>query len=62
MITICGVTIIYGKKDFKLPSLNDDFLSFIDTNCKLMGSDGIPNQEETNRLWEEFQNLKLSNS
>lgn len=55
VIIISGVSIIFGKKNFKLPSLDNDFLNFIDSKCKLQGSDGIPNQEETNLLWEEFQ-------
>ncbi len=58
VIIISGVSIIYGNKDFKLPSLDDNFLNFIDSKCKLMGSNGIPNQERVNELWEEFQSLK----
>ena len=40
-----------------LPSLDDNFLDYIDSKCKLVGSDGIPNQERVNELWEEFQIL-----
>ncbi|MDR2207256.1 MAG: hypothetical protein LBE36_13990 [Flavobacteriaceae bacterium] len=38
---------------YKLPSLDDDFLDYIEKKCS-----DIPNQEQTNQLWEEFQNMK----
>lgn len=43
---------------FKLPSLDNDFLDYIDEVCLRSGSAGIPNQEKTNQLWEEFQKIK----
>ena len=46
------------SKPFKLPSIDDNFLDYIDSKCKLMGSDGIPNQERVNQLWEEFQQIE----
>jgi len=46
------------ETDFRLPSLDYDFLDYIDEKCERSGSKGIPNQEETNQLWEEFKKLK----
>ena len=40
--------------NFILPSIDDNFLDYIDSKCKLVGSDGIPNQERVNQLWEEY--------
>lgn len=37
-------------KGFKLPSIDSKFLNYIERKCA-----EIPNQEETNQLWEEFQ-------
>ena len=56
---VSGIDISKKDKtlDYRLPSLDDNFLSFIDSKCKLSGSDGIPNQEYTNQLWEEFRNV-----
>ncbi|MFD2600459.1 hypothetical protein [Flavobacterium suzhouense] len=45
-------------KNFTLPSLEDDFLDYIDNKLNHLGTSGIPNQQETNKLWEEFQKLK----
>lgn len=46
------------QTNFKLPSLDYDFLDYIDKVCERSGSGGIPNQERTNQLWEEFQKQK----
>lgn len=46
------------QTDFRLPSLDYDFLEYIDEICIRSGSGGIPNQEETNQLWKDFQKLK----
>lgn len=40
-------------RDFKLPSLEDAFLDFIDSKYDFK-KNKIPNQTETNQLWEEF--------
>lgn len=53
---INGVT-MKKSKITRLPSLDNDFLDYIDFKCKLIGSDGIPNQERVNELWQEFQSL-----
>lgn len=45
-------------RDFKLPSLNDDFLNYINSKYLLEYGVDIPNQKETNQLWEEFQKSK----
>ncbi|MEG0983965.1 hypothetical protein [Algoriella sp.] len=44
--------------NFILPSIDDNFLDYIDSKCKLMGSDGIPNPEQVNELWQEFQQIE----
>jgi hypothetical protein len=52
---------IFKNLDFAktfLPSYDGDFLDYIDEVCERSGSGGIPNQEKTNQLWEEFQKLK----
>lgn len=54
---INGVTMKKNKIS-KLPSLDDAFFNYIDSKYKLVGSDGIPNQERVDELWQEFQNLK----
>ena len=56
-VNVSNITMRSFSKPFKLPSLDDDFLDYIDSKCKLVGSDGIPNQERVNELWEEFQIL-----
>lgn len=56
-INVSGVTMRNSSMNLKLPSLNDNFLDYIDSKCKLMGSDGIPNQERVDELWQEFQSL-----
>lgn len=56
-INVSGVTMRNSSMNLKLPSLNDNFLDYIDSKCKLMGSDGIPNQERVDELWHEFQSL-----
>ena len=45
-------------KNFLLPSLDDDFLDYVDDNLNHLGTSGIPNQKETDILWNEFQKLK----
>ena len=57
---VSGIDIRKSDKtlNFILPSLENDFLDYIDSRCRLIGSDGIPNQERVNELWEEFQSLK----
>lgn len=58
-ITIDSKSDVKKQTDFRLPSLDYDFLDYIDSVCdRNGGSGGIPNQEETNQLWEEFQKLK----
>ena len=49
---------LFMKSTLKLPSIDDNFLDYIDSKCKLVGSDGIPNQERVNQLWEEFQQIE----
>lgn len=56
-INISGVIMRDSSMNLKLPSIEDDFLAYIDSKCKLIGSAGIPNQEKVNELWEEFQSL-----
>jgi hypothetical protein len=54
---------IFKDLDFSsifLPSYDDPFLNYIDTECIRSGSGGIPNPEKTNQLWEEFQKIKDS--
>jgi hypothetical protein len=55
---VSGIDISKKSKtlSYRLPSLDEDFLDFIDVKCKLSGSDGIPSQESTNALWNEFEN------
>lgn len=44
---------------YELPSIEDDFLNYIDTLCmKANGQWEIPDQQKTNQLWEEFQKQK----
>lgn len=58
-ITIDYITAIKKQTDFRLPSLDHDFLDYIDSVCERNGgSGGIPNQERTNQLWEEFKMKK----
>lgn len=45
-------TYIKHNNNFKLPSLNEDFLDFVDSNVS-----DFPNQELVNELWDEFQKL-----
>lgn len=40
-------------RGYKLPSLDDEFLNYLEENCS-----EIPNQEKTNQLWLFFQELK----
>lgn len=49
---------IKNDNTFILPSLDDNFLDFLDLKCKRRDSLGIPSQLETNNLWVEFQNSK----
>ena len=59
-VNIGHVTTNHNKCiNFYLPSLIDEFLDYIDLKFRLLGSDGIPNQEEINQVWEEFQEKKL---
>ncbi len=44
---------------FRLPELGDDFLNYIDGRCKLVGSLGIPDQQQINHLWEEYKKEQL---
>ena len=58
-ITIDSKSDVKKQTDFRLPSLDYDFLDYIDAVCdRNGGSGGIPNQERTNQLWEEFQKKK----
>lgn len=58
-ITIDSKSDVKKQTDFRLPSLDYDFLDYIDAVCERNGgSGGIPNQERTNQLWEEFQKKK----
>lgn len=43
---------------FQLPSLDYDFLDYIDETCMKYGRGEVPNQEKTNQLWEEFKKMK----
>lgn len=43
--------------NFILPSLDNDFLNYVDTLKVRYGSSDIPNQEEINQLWKEFQKI-----
>lgn len=54
-ITIDSILSVKKQTDFRLPSLDPKFLNYLDKNCKRSGSDGIPNQEKTNELWEIFK-------
>ncbi|MCQ9637797.1 hypothetical protein MP478_00175 [Chryseobacterium sp. WG14] len=56
-INISGVTMRNSSMNLKLPSIEDSFLEYIDLECKLIGNDGIPNQEKVNELWQKFQSL-----
>jgi hypothetical protein len=58
-ITIDSKFDVRKQTDFRLPSLDYAFLDYIDSVCERNGgSGGIPNQEKTNQLWEEFQKKK----
>jgi hypothetical protein len=57
-ITIDSKYIVRAQTNFRLPSLEYGFLDYIDEICERSGSDGIPNQEKTNQLWEDFQKSK----
>ena len=61
-IIIDDVTINNLEKyyHFQMPSLEYDFLDYIDEIFTSSGASygGIPNQEKTNQLWEEFQKIK----
>lgn len=58
-ITIDSKSDVKKQTDFRLPSLDHDFLDYIDSVCERNGgSGGIPNQERTNQLWEEFKMKK----
>ena len=57
-ITIDSNFDVRRQTDFRLPSLDYDFLDYIDEQCQRSGSGGIPNQEKTNQLWEEFKQKK----
>lgn len=54
---VSGVDIRKNDKtiNFIMPSLSEEFLKYIDSNCKLLGSDGIPDQSMINELWESYQ-------
>lgn len=39
-------------RGYKLPTLDNGFLNYIEHTCS-----EIPNQEETNQLWENYQKL-----
>lgn len=54
-ITIDSILSVKKQTDFRLPSLDNRFLNYLDKVCKRSGSAGIPNQEETNELWEIFK-------
>lgn len=56
-INVSNITMRSSSMNLKLPSIEDDFLAYIDSKCKLIGSAGIPNQEKVNELWEEFKSL-----
>lgn len=43
-----------------MPSIEDEFLDYIDSRCKVHGTSNIPNQEKVNELWNEF-NLQKNN-
>lgn len=49
--------IVYKFRYNKLPSLDDDFLDFIDAKCptKRHQNPNVPNAEQAILLWEEFQ-------
>ncbi len=40
--------------DYRLPSIEDDFLDFIDEKCG-NNDDNVPKQEELNLLWKEYE-------
>jgi len=48
---IDGQTYMKYDNNFKMPSVSENFLEFIDDVCR-----DFPNQEKVNQLWEEFQN------
>ncbi|MDC8099114.1 MULTISPECIES: hypothetical protein [Chryseobacterium] len=56
-INISGITMRNSSMNLILPSIEDSFLEYIDLECQLTGSDGIPNQEKVNELWQHFQSL-----
>lgn len=56
-INICDITMRDNSTNLILPSIEDDFLNFIDSKCKLFGSEGIPNQIRVDILWNEFINI-----
>lgn len=41
---------------YRLPSLEDDFLTYIEENLRQRGTQDIPNQEETNRFYDRYIN------
>lgn len=54
---VSGVDISKNDKtiNFTMPSLDENFLAYVDSHCKLLGSDGIPSQRKINELWEDYQ-------
>lgn len=58
-LVIGNVTIAkYKSVNFKLPSIEDEFLNYIDSKFKLTGNDGIPNQQVVDNLWDEFKIIR----
>lgn len=58
-ITIDSKSDVRTQSSLRLPSSDYDFLDYIDKVCERNGgSGGIPNQERTNQLWEDFKKNK----
>ena len=54
---VAGIDIRKDDKDlsFRMPSIDDSFLDYIELKCPLWGTNGVPSQEKVNDLWEAFE-------
>lgn len=53
--------VVFSNFDYDkvyLPSFDNDFLDFIDKKSNRLADNGIPNPEQVNELWQEFQQIK----
>lgn len=53
--------VVFSNFDYDkvyLPSFDNDFLDFIDKKSNRLADNGIPNPEQVNELWQEFQQIE----